>query len=162
MHRKLVVLDELTHRTAERISQARGRWPCGEGCDVCCRSLPELPHVSKDEWARIAIALDALPHASKLAVDTAFAAPLAGPKVVCPLLDETSGRCRVYDARPVRCRSYGFYADRDAVLGCSAIAETASQDPEIVWGNHTALERELAELGPTRSIAEWVREARGW
>ena len=37
---------------------------------------------------------------------------------VCPMLDETASACRVYEYRPVACRTYGFYVQHDLGLYC--------------------------------------------
>lgn len=76
--------------------------------------------------------------------------------VVCPLLDITAGLCRIYDARPVACRTYGFYADRDGVLGCHRILEVADTDDAVVWGNHDGIESERRALGESRSLLSWI------
>jgi hypothetical protein len=77
--------------------------------------------------------------------------------VVCPLLDTDSGACLVYEARPVACRAYGFYAERQFVLGCSRIEAMAPQRPNIVWGNHIALEDRLLSLGAAVPLSDWLK-----
>ena len=86
--------------------------------------------------------------------------PAAGQSarpVVCPLLDETSGACPVYAQRPVACRTYGFYAQRDLGLYChdieSSVAAGALAD--VVWGNHDAIDRQLAGFGESRPLTAW-------
>lgn len=66
--------------------------------------------------------------------------------------------CRIYEARPIACRTYGFYADRDGVLGCEKIAKIADEDRDVLWGNHEAVMRALTEIapGPTKSLLEWL------
>lgn len=36
--------------------------------------------------------------------------------LVCPMLDETEGACPVYAQRPVACRTYDFYVQRELGL----------------------------------------------
>ena len=79
----------------------------------------------------------------------------AARPVTCPLLDTAAGACRVYCARPIACRAYGFYAERGMVLGCGRI-EAMPED--VVWGNQTALEERLDGLGPARELAAWLAE----
>jgi len=79
--------------------------------------------------------------------------------VVCPLLDLDSGTCLVYQARPVACRAYGFYAEGESVLGCSRIESVAADSPEVIWGNHRMLEDELHCLGPAAELAEWLEHS---
>jgi len=61
----------------------------------------------------------------------------------------------VYEARPLACRSYGFYADHEGVLGCDRILARAD-DGAVVWGNHEALMRAAATLGERRSLLDWL------
>lgn len=82
--------------------------------------------------------------------------------IVCPLLDEASGLCRVYDARPIACRTYGFYAERDGVLGCDDIRAISENAPEIVWGNHHAVLQAASSLGETRNLLAWFETDRVW
>jgi aminoglycoside phosphotransferase family enzyme len=76
---------------------------------------------------------------------------------VCPLLDQASGACPVYAQRPVACRSYGFYVQRDKGLYCGDIEQqvTAGALAEVVWGNHDGVDRQLAGLGESRTLVEW-------
>ena len=74
---------------------------------------------------------------------------------ICPLLNAETGACLVYDVRPVACRTYGFYVDREGGLYCSEIAERKGLE-DIVWGNGEAVEQRLDELGPRLSLPEWI------
>ncbi len=145
---------------AEEIRSTHRDWPCRNGCDDCCRRLASAPRISAAEWEPIAEALEALPagtaeRARRRIQDSASApAPL-----VCPLLDTDSGTCLVYEARPVACRAYGFYAERESVLGCHRIESMAAQSPDVIWGNHAALEQALASLGPAAELSEWLASA---
>ena len=132
-------------RTAQLASERE--WPCRRGCDDCCRSLPTgEPVVSRAEWDRLRPALLGLEDRIRQR-DPASR--------TCPLLD--SGVCLVYEARPIACRSYGFYADRGKVLGCHRIEALAAAAPGIVWGNQASLERELdQELGAARPLSAWL------
>ena len=151
---------------AREIAAARGDWPCRKGCADCCRSLAAEPRVSREEWIGIERALAALP------LEVAEAARRriregAGPgrskarPVVCPLLDRETDACLVYEARPVACRAYGFYAEREAVLGCGRIEKISREREEVVWGgtvwgNHAALEQRMEGLGEARELSAWL------
>jgi Fe-S-cluster containining protein len=77
--------------------------------------------------------------------------------LTCPLLDQESGACPVYMQRPVACRTYGFYVQRDKGLYCGEI-ETQVADgalADVVWGNHDAVDQQLAKLGESRPLTEW-------
>lgn len=77
--------------------------------------------------------------------------------VVCPLLDQTTGACPVYAQRPVACRTYGFYVQRDLGLYCHDIESRVAEGTlaDVVWGNHDAIDRQLAGFGESRSLREW-------
>jgi uncharacterized protein len=148
---------EIQQRVGETES-AHPQWPCRKGCDDCCRSLATVPRVSRAEWERITAALRELPADTATAL-TARIRQSAGATrpVVCPLLDLNSGSCTVYEARPVACRSYGFYADRQYVLGCFRIEALAESTPGVIWGNHGALEARLSqELGESAELSSWL------
>jgi Fe-S-cluster containining protein len=145
---------------AEQIASAHEGWPCSKGCDDCCRTLASVPRITRDEWLPIAAATDALPavtaeHVRRRIRDSAS---MSRP-VVCPLLDTGSGTCLVYDARPIACRAYGFYAERREVLGCSRIESLSGQSPDIVWGNHAALEQRMDQLGPAAELSVWLESS---
>jgi Fe-S-cluster containining protein len=138
---------------AASITAAHPDWPCQKGCDHCCRHLAREPLLTAPEWQLLA----SLPLAESLQMRIRAAAGGARP-FVCPLLDPTTGACLVYPARPLACRTYGFYAERDKVLGCPQI-EALSRDPAraIVWGNHPAIEARLDALGPALPLSAWLQ-----
>lgn len=150
------IRDEVERRTRE-IADGAADWPCRKGCDECCRSLASVPRVSEPEWRAIARALDALPaHVAEAARRRIRESAGAMRPVTCPLLDRATGACLVYAARPVACRAYGFYAEREGVLGCARIAAIAAETPYVVWGNHAALGERLRALGPERALDAWL------
>jgi uncharacterized protein len=142
---------------AQEITDSQPDWPCRKGCDDCCRSLASLPMITQDEWRLLAAALDALPDGrAAMARQRIREAAAASRPVTCPLLDTNSGTCMVYDARPVACRAYGFYAEYQYVLGCRRIEDISREAPDVVWGNHTALESRLSSLGLATTLSEWL------
>lgn len=145
----LNVLDSKTEDRCRSIRAEHPDWPCARGCDLCCRSLPHLPTVTEAEWERLAPRLDDEQKAR-------LRAPAGPAPVTCPLL--SNGACTVYDVRPIACRTYGFYAERDAGLHCALVTETA-RDRDVVWGNGEAIAADLRAYGPERSLAEWLRES---
>jgi Fe-S-cluster containining protein len=77
--------------------------------------------------------------------------------ITCPMLDLAAGTCPVYARRPVACRTYGFYVQRDKGLYCRDI-QTRVEDgtwADVVWGNHDAIDRQLAGLGESRALTDW-------
>ncbi len=142
----------------------RPDWRCAKGCDSCCRRLAAEPALTAAEWALLRAALAALPTQRLGEIRQkmlALAAAQPSFPVVCPLLDPASGACPVYAARPVACRTYGFYVQRELGLYCrdieSQVADGALAD--VVWGNHDAVDQQLAGLGEVRALSEWF--ARG-
>jgi Fe-S-cluster containining protein len=110
------------------------------------------------EWELIAAAMEGLEAGTAEMVRRRIRESAGAERpVICPLLDGESGACLVYEARPVACRAYGFYAERGLVLGCGRIVEMGERLPEMVWGNHAALEREVVGLGEAVGLAEWCR-----
>ena len=162
LHAELNALAKLHAEIEARvvaIRAAHADWPCAKGCDACCRRLAALPQLTTAEWDLLRPAITALP-AERLeqvaARIAALAAVTSGP-LTCPLLDDASGACPVYAQRPVACRSYGFYAQRDGGLYCGEIAARVDDGSlaEVVWGNHDAVDRQLAQLGETRGLGDW-------
>ena len=90
---------------------------------------------------------------------TALAGQTSRP-VVCPLLDQASGACPVYAHRPVACRTYGFYAQRDKGLYCGDIEARVAEGKlaDVIWGNHDAIDQQLAGLGEKRLLTEWFAD----
>lgn len=103
-------LVQLRTRVDQHFEAARARSPgafaCREGCDSCC--LPGLS-VFEIEAAALREALAALEPALRERVRTQGHAP---ERERCALLVE--GRCSVYAARPLICRSHGLAVVADA------------------------------------------------
>jgi uncharacterized protein len=155
-------LDQIHQDVQMRVEAiaAAANWPCRKGCDECCRRLARAPEVSGEEWRLLEAAIAELPPELGEEVRRRIRASAGQLRpVVCPLLDEASGACLVYAARPVACRSYGFYAERDQVLGCARIEAISHERIDIVWGNHQSIEQRLAALGPVKPLSDWLDRA---
>lgn len=140
------IQSEVQQRVAE-VESGHAQWPCRKGCDDCCRSLAAQPRVTQAEWELIAAALTP---EKRLAIRGSSGS-------VCPLLDQESGSCSIYAVRPLACRTYGFYAERQYVLGCHRIEEIATNTSDVVWGNHAALEAKVSrELGESMPLSYWL------
>ena len=158
----MITLTRLHTDIDARVDHIRGNhpdWPCSKGCDTCCRSLADIPRLTEAEWLLLKQGLAALP-AERVAEITRNTAALAEQKtrpVVCPMLDQATGACPVYAQRPVACRSYGFYVQRDKGLYCSDIETRVTEGAlnDVVWGNHDAIDQRLASLGESRPLTEW-------
>ncbi len=79
--------------------------------------------------------------------------------VVRPLLDQDTGACPVYAQRPVACRTYGFYVERDKGLYCHDIEArvSAGQLDDVLWGNQEGVNQQLKRLGETHSLVDWFQ-----
>ena len=155
--RLLSIYAEVERRTRET-SEPRAWWPCHRGCDSCCRRLADVPVLVRAEWELLREGLDALPTEVRADVDGRIAELAAQeregtlPKhIVCPMLDEAEGACRVYEHRPGACRTYGFYVDHGIGLHCGIITDAVAARPEdetpITWGNAQGVDYALARLG---------------
>ena len=134
-------------------------WLCGKGCDQCCRRLAEVPQLTAAEWALLQEGLAALTadHLQEISRKISALADQPSRPIVCPLLDQSSGACPVYLQRPVACRSYGFYVQRDLGLYCHDIESLVAEGKlaDVVWGNHDAIDQRLIGLGESRPLTEW-------
>lgn len=149
------------------IRSERPDWLCRQGCQGCCHRLADIPRLSLAEWRLLDEGLALLPSEILRAVaeDVAALAEQSVRPIVCPLLDRASGSCRVYPQRPIACRTYGFYLQRDKGLYCKDIEAQVDNGVlnDVVWGNHDAVDRRLQAQGETRALTEWFaqREAVG-
>lgn len=134
-------------------------WLCRQGCDGCCRRLAEVPRLTAEEWAWLRDGLAALPseRLREIGQDIDALAEQTSRPLVCPLLDRSAGACLVYAHRPVACRTYGFYVQRDKGLYCKDIESRVAGGgwAGVVWGNQDAIDLRLCGLGDTRDLTEW-------
>jgi Fe-S-cluster containining protein len=169
MGRALNVLVEQVQARAQTLATAHPEWPCRRGCDACCKRLARVPELTDSEWEWLEAALRALPEAELQAcLERAEALTRhvtehgdEGP-IECPLLDAEHAVCRVYAARPLACRSYGFYVHRDHDAWCERVsAHVQDVRAGLVFGNHDALDRELARASTeSRSLLAWLARLR--
>lgn len=108
--------------------------------------------------ALAALPLDVQDDIMRLTV--AESAKASGP-ITCPMLDRSRGSCLVYAARPIACRTYGFYTERDAGLHCSDVSRAVeANEASVVWGNGEGIASDMQSFGPTAPLSEWMsREA---
>lgn len=159
------MLNQLHAEIAQRvtaITQEHPDWPCRKGCGNCCRQLARIPQLTQAEWMLLQRGLMALLEAELAAVARGVASQaVAVPApVTCPLLDLERDACRVYAQRPVACRTYGFYVQRDKGLYCQDILQQVERGEreDVVWGNQDGIDRQLASLGDIRALTDWFQE----
>jgi len=144
------------------IRENKADWLCGKGCDSCCKRLAEVPQLTAAEWdlLRDGLAGLAADHLHTISREIAAVADSTTRPVICPLLDRASGACPVYLHRPVACRTYGFYMQRDLGLFCRDIEKQVAEGalPDVVWGNHDAIDHRLAGMGESRPLTEWFAD----
>lgn len=164
---KLLDLEHRIETRVQDIRTSRGWWPCRRGCDLrfaaalryqCCRQLAQPPELSLQEWARIDEAVAALPATIRAEVIQKIEQLLVqiaennvGLHIVCPYLDENEGACRIYDVRPIACRTYGFFVARDGNDYCQIIEDEVFSRTDvandIVWGNADSIRSETERVG---------------
>jgi uncharacterized protein len=154
-----ILQDEVDAR-ASRIADREG-WPCKKGCDGCCRSLAAVPYLSQAEWDLLKEGVDGLPPDVRERVRARIdELEYATRPIVCPLLDPDAGACLVYAHRPIACRTYGFYIEREKGLYCGII-ENEQADGRldgVVWGNAESVERRRRQMGGDKSLVEWFKQ----
>jgi Fe-S-cluster containining protein len=140
-------------------------WLCRMGCDGCCRRLAEVPRLTAVEWDWLRAGLTALPPEQLLVIGQNIAelSRQYSRPVICPLLGRSAGVCQVYAHRPVACRTYGFYVQRDGGLYCKDIESQVANGiwPDVAWGNQDAIDRHLCGLGETRELTDRVVHVAG-
>jgi Fe-S-cluster containining protein len=138
----------------------RADWQCKKGCDGCCRQLARVPQLTIAEWNLLREALAELTPEQLEEITKRMAAHTLSRPVTCPLLDLSTGACPVYLHRPVACRTYGFYVQRDLGLYCHDIEASVADGKltDVVWGNHDAIDHRLAALGESRPLTDWFAE----
>lgn len=155
----LVQLTDDIDARVQAIREGAPDWLCNKGCDYCCRHLANVPELTAAEWALLSEGLAALePRRLKGIIGAVGALGLTqGCPVVCPMLDRESGACPVYAHRPVACRTYGFYVQRDKGLYCGEIEARVAFGglDEVVWGNQDAVDHRLGSMGESRPLTVW-------
>jgi Fe-S-cluster containining protein len=155
-------LTELHDDIDERVSAIRLEnpdWLCRMGCDGCCHRLAQIPELTLAEWTlfREGFATLSDEKQQEIRQNVATLSSQSPRSTVCPMLDKAAGACLIYAYRPVACRTYGFYVERDKGLYCHDIELRVEQGElnNVVWGNHDTVNRHLDKLGDKRNLVEW-------
>jgi Fe-S-cluster containining protein len=158
---------QLTDKVDAFFARVAARHPddlrCAAGCDLCCRTRLTVTAVEADA---IAAHVRALPPAERGELAGLAARPHDPAAPRCAALDD-AGRCRIYAARPIVCRSHGVPVRiGDTIDACrlnfTARGPTAA-DPDCVL-DQTTLSATLLAVdrahggGPRRELAELLVE----
>lgn len=159
---KLTELHDDIDRRVHSIRENNADWLCGKGCDNCCKRLADVPQLTTAEWDLLREGLAGLPaeRLQEIRREIVTLTNSTARPVICPLLDRTTGACPVYLHRPVACRTYGFYLQRDLGLFCRDIENLVAEGAlsNVVWGNHDAIDHRLASLGESRPLTAWFAD----
>ena len=122
---------------------------CSPGCAYCCHlsvfaSVPEILFLAAALRATLSAEALAALTARVVAAASAFAdasrEDRGRAKRPCPLLDVASGRCGVYEARPLVCRAYN---------SCDVgVCKTAFDDALVHW----EMPVDLVQLSASRNV----------
>jgi Fe-S-cluster containining protein len=150
--------DDIDARVAT-IRDSNTDWQCRMGCDGCCHRLAEIPRLTNVEWDLLRTGLSDLPAEIQQEITQTVSqlSTQSNQFIVCPMLDKSKGACRVYEYRPVACRTYGYYVQYDKGLYCNDILKrvTSGELNDVVWGNQNTIDRQLSSFTDTKDLTEW-------
>lgn len=181
-----VLLDRL-------VAAVRAAYPgvrCGAGCSGCCDSATAVFDVWPEEWKRIEahVATRWTPErraAFKARFDREHGGRLKAYRLLgaikhfepvadrywakegyrCPFLED--GKCSIYEARPLACRMYGYFAVRGrwlappSIYGCRMQADYFSDERERGGLHLPSVNAVTARVGRLTRVPPWKRGARG-
>lgn len=155
---QLKVLDDDVEARVTAIRQEHPDWPCAAGCSACCRALAAPMALTEAEWIRLERTMEALPDRANVRARLSEWTADVPDARTCKFLDTKQGLCRVYAARPVDCRTYGYYVAADGEgRWCGQIQARPDLDA-VVWGHEGSLDRRRGWLRLTYS--EWRKLGR--
>lgn len=163
-------------------------WPCRDRCDVldgrnCCHH--SLFPVSKTEWERVHPVLKAMPVAVRTQIYASARKIVKQLKMTrgtdfpslfkthhqelapCPFL--VNNRCSVYEARPIICRSFGYFADPPSSENpsgsynwCTEVGRTVQTRGVTRVPSWSRLSERMVNVlsAPVRPLAAWIEESK--
>ena len=176
--------------TRARRADGQSWLACGPGCTSCCNGVFRISALdaarlrsalddleARDSARALAIRSRALAQISRLrphlpgdpttgalgpdnAAWEAFA-DLPEAEAPCPVLDPATGRCELYEGRPLTCRIFGPPVMNENGIGICELCYVGAGEAEVMHGEmhlrHEALEDELnAALPPEEFIIAWA------
>ena len=151
---RLKILDSEISSRCKVVHQQKADWPCRAGCAQCCKTLKEPMQVTEPEWRRLQSAIDKLESTDYENVMQGldiWSKVEAGVEHICPMLG-SDDRCLVYDARPIACRTYGYYVASDGQGRWCSIIEARDDLHEVIWG----YERSLRTENNLICLSDWL------
>lgn len=181
-----VLLDRLVGAVREAYPGVR----CGEGCSGCCDSETAIFDAWPEEWARIEAHVTTRWSPERRAAFKARFDAEHGHRVRayrllgaikhfepvadrywaregyrCPFLED--GKCGIYEARPLACRMYGYFAVRGRwfapprVYACRMQTDYFEEELAKPTGLHLpSLNAVTARVGRLTRVPPWRRDAR--
>jgi uncharacterized protein len=154
----LVTLQREIELRCSNIAAEVSDWPCRRGCDLCCRRLARIPEATAAEWEIVELDDEVRMGVERRVEEL----KLQSAPFTCPFLDTEAGSCLIYEQRPIACRTYGFYVEREAGLYCGDIQARVRRGELdlVVWGNQCGVDSLLDALGPRIPLTERRLSAR--
>jgi Fe-S-cluster containining protein len=127
------LLDKIAALGAKQHAAYGEQIRCRVGCFSCCRPPDTLFAI---EAQIVADAVRALSPATKEGIRQRLADYEAGERELCPLLED--GRCQIYEARPVICRTHGYAMrlrddEGDFLSWCELNFDAIAPDPAMAF-----------------------------
>ena len=157
-----------SHRAAQTFLPVLQSAACKAGCSFCCRgSQVDVPAVEALTIARgfretlapeqLAIVVAHVQGHAR-AIRSMTLAERRRARTPCPMLDDASGHCAVYDARPMRCRAHHSADARD----CEAASLRPDDGVRISRSRDVMHGHEAMLLGQRRALIAAKLDARSF
>ncbi len=152
-----ILQDKVESRVSQSVRQ-KPDWPCRKGCDYCCRHLANVPEATDTEWRLVRQTVEQLSADQRSTIEKRILElECAQRHITCPFLDRAESTCLVYENRPIACRVYGYFMDRDQGLYCNTIKQAVDSGNfgEVVWGNAEWVLDAERRIGEKLNLFKW-------